>query len=399
MSTSFLPNRTSSRVSPPFKAGWAKKGAPLGVLLAAFVALSGCSSEAKTPEAPRPVLVAHPGGGSDAALTAYAGEIRAREESPLSFRVGGKLVRREVDVGAHVRKGDLLAVLDVGDLAAQQRAAQAQLTAAQAEFARAKADQARFAKLAGQQLVSRSTLDAQNAAATAAQGQVNAARANLDFASNQAAYTQLRAPHDGMIASRAAEAGQVVGAGQTIFTIAADGGREVAIALPEARIREFQVGQPVAVELWSAPGQRLPGTIREIAPAADPQARTYAARVNLAGDAAKAVDLGQSARVYVQESGARAALTVPLSAIQRGANDATAVWVVDPATSKLRLAPVQLGAFGESAAPVLTGLKPDAWIVTAGGHLLREGQAVAPVDRDNRPIALTSPKPAAVAAR
>ncbi|HEV8695382.1 MAG TPA: efflux RND transporter periplasmic adaptor subunit [Lysobacter sp.] len=367
--------------------------------LAATVTLAGCSSEARTVEAPRPVLVARPGGGAEAALTAYAGEIRAREESPLSFRVGGKLVRREVDIGAHVHKGDLLAVLDAGDLAAQARAAQAQLTAAQAELARARADQARFAKLGQQQLVSRSTIDAQDAAATAAQGQANAARANLDVARNQADYTQLRAPRDGMIASRAAEAGQVVGAGQTIFTIAADGGREVAIALPESRIRDFTVGQQVLVELWSAPDQRLPGTVREISPAADPQARTYAARVNLDGEAAKAVDLGQSARVYVQDNGLRAALTVPLSAVQRGPNNAMSVWVVDPATSKLHLAPVQLGAFGETTAPLLSGVKPDAWIVTAGGHLLREGQVVAPVDRENRPIAMTSTKPAALTAR
>jgi membrane fusion protein, multidrug efflux system len=369
-----------------------------GMLLAALaaatftVALAGCTSDAKPVEAPRPVMVARPGGGAEAALTAYAGEIRAREESPLSFRVGGKLVRREVDIGAHVHKGDLLAVLDAGDLAAQARAAQAQLTAAEAELARARADQARFAKLGQQQLVSRSTLDAQNAAATAAQGQVNAARANLDVARNQADYTQLRAPRDGMIASRAAEAGQVVGAGQTVFTIAADGGREVAIALPESRIREFSVGQQVLVELWSAPDERLPGTVREIAPAADAMARTYAARVSLTGDAAKAVDLGQSARVYVQDNGLRAAMTVPLSAVQRGPNNATAVWVVDPATSKLHLTPVQLGDFGEISAPLLSGLKSDAWIVTAGGHLLREGQVVAPVDRDNRPVAL-EPKP------
>lgn len=381
--------------------GWKSAVAPLAaaLTLAGALAVAGCNSDAKPAETSRPVLVIRPGGGAEAAVTAYPGEIRAREESPLSFRVAGKLVRREVDVGAHVRKGDLLAVLDAGDLDAQARAAQAQLTAAAAELARARADQARFAKLASQQLVSRSTLDAQNAAATAAQGQVNAARANLDVARNQAAYTQLRAPRDGMIASRAVEAGQVVGAGQTVFTLAADGGREVAIALPESRIRDFSVGQPVVVELWSAPGQRLTGVIREIAPAADPQARTYAARVNLVGDAAKAVDLGQSARVYVQESGNRAALTVPLSAIQRGTGDSTAVWVVDPATSKLRLTPVQLGAFGETTAPVLSGVPADAWIVAAGGHLLREGQQVAPVDRQNRPVAMNSPKPASLTAR
>lgn len=372
--------------------------APLFALaLAVVLPLSGCSSDAKPAETARPVLVIHPGGGAEAALTAYAGEIRAREESPLSFRVGGKLVRREVDVGAHVKQGDLLAVLDAGDLAAQARAAQAQLTAAEAELARARADQARFAKLASDQLVSRSTLDAQNAAATAAQGQANAARANLDVARNQTAYTQLRAPHDGVIASRAAEAGQVVAAGQTVFTLSADGGREVAIALPESRIRDFSVGQQVAVELWSAPGQQLPGTIREIAPAADPQARTYATRVSLSGDAAKAVDLGQSARVYVQDNGTRAALTVPLSAIQRSNGSGAAVWVIDPATSKLRLTPVQLGAFGESTAPVLSGVRADAWIVAAGGHLLREGQLVAPVDRQNRPVALAASARNAVA--
>jgi len=370
-----------------------------GLALAVVLPLSGCSSEAKPAEAARPVLVIRPGGGAEAALTAYPGEIRAREESPLAFRVGGKLVRRDVDVGAHVKQGDLLAVLDAGDLAAQARAAQAQLTAAEAELARARADQGRFAKLAGQQLVSRSTLDAQNAAATAAQGQANAARANLDVARNQAAYTQLRAPRDGVIASRAAEAGQVVGAGQPIFTLAADGGREVAIALPESRIREFKVGQPVAVELWSAPGQRLLGAIREIAPAADPQARTYAARVSLAGDAVKAVDLGQSARVYVQDTGSRAALTVPLSAIQRDSNNGAALWVIDPATSKLHLTPVQLGPFGETAAPVLSGVKPDAWIVAAGGHLLREGQLIAPVDRENRPVAMKTTKPVTLTAR
>lgn len=361
--------------------------------------LAACGREQAPAEPARPVLVVQPSGGTDAAVAAYPGEIRAREESPLSFRVGGKLVRREVDVGARVRQGQLLAVLDPGDLAAQARAARAQLAAAEAELARVRADQARFARLAEQQLVSRSSLDAQNAALTAAQGQVDAARANLDVARNQAAYTRLLAPRDGVIAGRAAEAGQVVAAGQTVFTLAADGGREVAIALPESRIREFAVGQPVEVELWSAPGGRLPGTVREIAPAADPQARTYAARVDLAGDAAGAVELGQSARVYVEGKGERRALAVPLSAIQRGAGDTPAVWIVDPATRRLRLAPVRLGPFGQSTAPVLSGVAADAWIVAAGGHLLREGQRVAPVDRQNRPVAIGALQPGVVTAR
>jgi multidrug efflux system membrane fusion protein len=370
----------------------------LAMALGLASALAACSG----PDAPavpaRPVLVVHPGGGAEAAALAFAGEVRAREESTLSFRVGGNLTRRFVDVGDAVHRGDLLAELDPGDLRLQAQAAQAQLVAAEAELARAGADRARFARLAQQQLVSRSALDAQNAAYAAAAGQAKAARANLDVARNQAGYSQLRAPRDGVIAARQAEAGQVVAAGQAVFTLAGDAGREIAIALPESVIRGFRVGQPVRVELWNAPATRLPGTIREIAPAADPQTRTYAARVALVGAAADAVELGQSARVYARagdgSDAAQSALTLPLAAIQRGAGGATAVWVVDPASHALHSTPVRLGAFAEESVPVLGGVDASDWVVAAGGHLLREGEVVLPVDRDNRPIEPNPPKPA-----
>jgi multidrug efflux system membrane fusion protein len=370
----------------PIRVSYAPVVARLFVV-SAMAVLAGCGGEAEVAEAPRPVLVVQPGSDGLAALSAFPGEIRAREESALSFRVGGSLVRRLVDVGDEVKRGDLLAELDPDDLRLQAGAAQAQLAAAEAQLVRASADRARFARLAEQQLVSRSALDAQNAAHAAALGQVRAARAQLDVARNQAAYAQLRAPRDGVIALRHVEAGQTVAPGQPVFTLAGSGAREVAIALPEARIRDFGVGQPVLVEPWNAAGRRLPGKIREIAPAADPQARTYAARVALAGEAEAAVELGQSARVYVRDVGQDHALRIPLSAIQRGAGGATAVWRVDPATGTLHLQPVRLGPFAADSAPVLQGLGSGDWIVAAGGHLLREGQRVAPVDRDNRPVA------------
>jgi len=357
------------------------------------VLVSACGGGDKPAEAARPVLVTR-AGDSAATVVAFAGEIRAREESALSFRVGGNLVRRDVDVGAQVKRGDLLAVLDPGDLRLQAQAAQAQLAAADAELGRARADLARYQQLAQQQLVSRSTLDTQKAAYQAAEGQARAARANLEVARNQAEYSQLRAPRDGVIASRQAEAGQVVAAGQTVFTLAGDDGREVAIALPESQIRNFSIGQPVLVELWNAPGQRLPGTIREIAPAADPQARTYATRVALRGEGARAVELGQSARVYVAGNGRRAMRALPLSALQRGANGRNTVWVVDPATRRVHATPIRTGAFSEDSVPVFDGLKDDALVVSAGGHLLRENQLVTPVDRNNRPL-LPATSPAA----
>ena len=365
-----------------------------GVFGIVLLGLAACSAEQPV-ESARPALVVHPGGGAEAALSAYAGEVRAREESPLSFRVSGNLVRRNVDAGARVQKGEVLALLDPGDFALQAQAAQAQLAAADADLVRARGDRDRYAKLVGDKLISQSAYDAQVAAYKAAEGQARAARAQMDVMRNQEGYSQLRAPRDGVIASRQAEAGQVVAAGQTVFILAADGGREVAIGLPENRIRDFSVGQPVMVELWNAPGQRLPGTIREIAPAADAQTRTYAARVSLVGDAQQQVELGQSARVYVQENGSKAALKLPLSAIQRGNEGRTTVWIVDPATGKVQAQVVQLGRYGEASVPVLGGVKASDWVVAAGGHLLREGQTVVPVDRNNRPLRVAAGSDAA----
>ena len=370
------------------RAGMGMAGRLVALAMAGLLAACGNGDEAAEPA--RPVLVTHPLAEADAAVAAaaYAGEIRAREESPLSFRVGGKLVRRLVDVGDRVRRGQVLAELDPGDLALQARAAQAQLAAAQAELQRAEADRARFARLAEQQLVSRSALDAQTAAAQAARGQVRALQAQLDVARNQAGYAELRAPRDGVIAARQAEAGQVVAAGQPVYVLAAEGEREVAFAVPEGAIDGVAIGQPVRVELWSTPGRLLAGRIRELAPAADPQTRTYAARATL--EDAGTLALGQSARVFLADPARERGLSVPLAAVQRGAHGATAVWVVDPATRKLRLTPVKLGRWDEDRVPVLSGLRAGDWVVAAGGHLLREGQVVAPVDRRNRPVAATA---------
>ncbi|MBB1061688.1 efflux RND transporter periplasmic adaptor subunit [Marilutibacter spongiae] len=367
------------RSTEAYRPGPALRAAALASLL---IAVAACGDRSPDAASARPVLVVQPsaqGAGDDA----FAGDVRAREESPLAFRVGGNLVERRVDVGDRVERGQVLAILDGDDYAARARAARAQLAAAEAELSRARADQARVAKLGEDRLVSRSAIDAQNAAATAAQGQVTAARAELDVANNQAAYTRLQAPADGVIAARQAEAGQVVAAGQAIFTLAADGPREIAFAVPEGAIEQVKPGMPVEVSLWSAPGKRWPGTIREVSPAADPASRTYAARV--AVDAATdAVELGQSARVYLDRSGGDA-LTVPLAALLE-VDGAPTVYVVDPASSKLERRTVGVGRYGASRVAITQGLEPDEWVVAAGGHLLQDGQVVAPVDRDNRPV-------------
>ncbi|MCF7223256.1 efflux RND transporter periplasmic adaptor subunit [Lysobacter sp. TLK-CK17T] len=357
-------------------------------MLLLSIALAACAGGEEGNGVPRPVLVAHPQ-PTATTVDAFAGDVRAREESPLAFRVGGNLVERRVDVGDRVKAGQVLAVLDGEDYAAQARAAKAQLSAAEAELKRARDERARFTRLGAEQVVSRSAVDAQDAAAIAAQGQVDAARANLAVASNQAAYTRLRAPADGVIAARQAEAGQVVAAGQSVFVLAADGEREIAFAVPESAIDTVVPGRPVQVELWSQPGKRWPGRVREVSPAADPASRTFAVRVAVDAPSGN-LELGQSARVYL-DGGRETRLGVPLAALQK-TDGGSAVFVVDPATSILRLQPVQAGTYGPDSVAVSGDIDASDWVVAAGGHLLREGLEVAPVDRDNRPVRLVRPK-------
>ena len=349
-----------------------------------LLCLAGCARP-EPAAAPRPAMVVHPGAGGEG-VEAFAGEVHAREETALAFRIGGKIARRLVDAGAHVRRGQALAELDATDVRLQSDANGAQLASAQADLALARAELARYKELADKQLVSRSLYESRVATFQAAEARVRQARAQLSGAGNQVGYAVLRAPADGVIAQRLAEAGQVVAAGQAVFQLAVDGEREVAISVPEKDIGRFPIGRALVVSLWTQPDTHYAATLREISPAADAVTRTYAARVAFeAPDAA--IALGQSARVYAAD-GEAAGLSLPLSALTNlGA--APAVWVVG-ADGAVHRRPVAIGAYGDASVPVRSGLRADDWVVSAGVHLLREGEVVVPIDRDNRPVRLAA---------
>ncbi|MCB1567330.1 MAG: efflux RND transporter periplasmic adaptor subunit [Xanthomonadales bacterium] len=353
----------------------------LATLLAGSLILAACGSPAPQVPELRTVLVVQ-AQTADGTTQVFSGDVRARLEPTLAFRVGGKIVRRSVDAGARVVRGEVLAELDPEDLRLQAEAAKAQLAAAQAELGLAESERDRYREMLARGLVSQSLFDAKAAAFEAARAKSDSARAQSTVMDNQRDYARLVAPNDGVIAQRLAEAGQVVAAGQAVFVMAADGEREVAISVPELRVGEFNVGQSVQVELWSRPGEFWPARVRELSPSADPQARTFAARVSFATPAP--VELGQSARVYVAKQ-SDAPLSVPLSAVG-GEGEAAFVWVFDPVTSRVRKRPVEITVWGERHASVASGVGRGDWVVAGGVHLLREDERVRAVDRDNRPL-------------
>lgn len=341
-----------------------------GFLLAVVaLALAACSKEAP-PEVKveRPALTVVVGAQADGSGNVYSGEIRARNEAALGFRIGGKIVERLVDAGSVVKAGQALARLDAADASLQAGAAEAQ-------YQQAEADIQRYRELRAKGFVSQSALEAREA-------QFKSIAAQAGLARHQADYTVLRADRAGVIAATLADAGQVVSAGQPVVRLAGDGGREVAIAVAESQLAGLKVGAPAEVTLWAGEGEAATyaGHLRELSPAADPLSRTYAARVAL-DKADTRVALGMTARVsfaHPKASSAQADFIVPLAALfQQG--DQAAVWIV-AADRSLSLRPVKVAAYRDDGAVIADGLAAGERIVAAGVHKLNSGEKIRIVE-------------------
>lgn len=346
----------------------------LPFLAACAIALAGCGEHKAAEEPVRPVLTQRVVPGAVSSRDIYSGEIRARYETDVGFRVGGKLVSRGVDAGARVTKGQVLARLDPSDARLAEQGSTAQLSAAQGDFDLAKSELDRYADLLAKKFISQSAYDAKQNAFKSAQGRLDQARAQAAITTNQATYTTLLADADGVVMSVAAEPGQVLAAGQPVLKLAHSGEKEVVLNAPESQLARFKPGQDVAISLWADPAKLFRGRIREIAGGADPVTRTYAVRVS-ALDAPDAAQLGMTANVLFNAGADASLVLLPLSALARSDGN-PAVWVVDPKTSQVSLRPVSVGQFREDGVTVTKGLEAGEIVVTAGVHKLRGGEVV-----------------------
>ena len=332
----------------------------LAAALAAALVAAGCSKP-ETPAQPlRTVRVMKIDGAAVSGGLTFPGEVRARYESRLGFRLGGKLVERRVDVGTVVKRGQVLARLDAQD---------ASLNAAQAEANRAlaEAEAKRYRELREKNFVSQAVLDAKETALKTAAAQAGVAR-------NQAGYTTLVADRDGVVTAVEAEAGQVVAAGQTVLRVAEGNEKEIVIAVPEGDVEKVRGAEGFAVSLNSLPGRSWTGRLRELSPSADAATRTFTARIGVA-QADEAVRLGMSARVEAKVGLRDTALRLPLSAFFTR-NDQANVWVVDPATQTVKLTRVETDGVSGNEMRVKAGLQSGQLVVTAGANLLEDGQKV-----------------------
>ncbi len=302
----------------------------------------------------------------------YSGEVRGRYESPLAFRVGGKVTQRYVQAGSAVKAGDLLLELDPKDLQQAVNSTAAQVASAESQLKLAESNLARYRQLYEQGAVSQAALDQYQNAYDVAQAAARQAGAQYAQGSNQLGYSSLYADKAGVVSSVNVEAGQVVSAGQMVLTLVQDGEREIEISVPENRLADLQKAERLQAAFWALPGVLAEGRVREVAPMADQATRTYKVRISLATAPAE-IKLGMTASVKVAGTAPAASLYVPLSALYQAGEQAN-VWVVEEGVAVLR--PVKVGAFGDGKIRILSGLQAGETVVTAGVHKLRDGQRV-----------------------
>lgn len=336
--------------------------------------LIGCTPEPGTrPDPVLPVYAVQVDLAAEEPAISLSGDVRPRVETVIGFRVGGKIVERNVKVGASVKRGDVLARLDPQDLALQTQAVGARSAAAQSELSQQVDELERYRSLLQQGFISQAEFDRRRNTVDIARSRTDELASVQRSARNQAGYAVLRADEPGVVTAIEAESGQVVAAGQPVLRVAQTGLVDIAVAVAENRLHELQAASALQITLWALPERRYSGTLREVSPVADPATRTYAARIGV-DDADDAMRLGMTARVQVRSAGVPA-LHLPLSALYRNA-DKTAVWVVDAATSTVRLVNVTATAMHGERVAVTAGLRSGDVVVTAGVQKLQAGQKV-----------------------
>ncbi len=347
---------------------------PARLVIVACLLLQACSKPVPAEEPVRAVKVLTVGLDAMQSGAEYAGEVRSRVESRLGFRVSGKLLRRNVEMGQHVRAGELLAQLDPQDFKLAADGARAQLAAAATNRDLALADYKRYKDLREQNFISAAELERRDTTLKAAQAQVDQAQAQLAGLGNQTAYANLVADVAGVVTSVDAEPGQVLAAGTPVLRIAQDGPRDVVFAVPEDKVGKLKVGSQVLVQAW-AEQKNASAVVREVAASADAVTRTYTVKVGLTGS--ENWPLGSTVTVAPKalDRSGPSVIKLPTSALQHDGEKA-AVWVLEKATMTVRLQPIAIATADGNEVVVAQGLEPGTQVVSVGAHVLNPGQKV-----------------------
>ncbi len=343
----------------------------VAVLALTLALLTGCqqSEEEATPIRPVLTLKLEP---TILAGSRFAGTVQPKIQAQLGARASGRLVARNVGIGDLVKKDELLATLDSTTYELAVRSAKAELSSAEATYASAVDTEQRQRALLESNTSAQATVESAEQARESAFASLIRARTSLAKAEEQLSYTRITAEFDGVVTATGAEVGQVVSSGEAIITVARPDERDAVVDIPETATG-ISIGSQFTVALQVTPQVKVAGTVREVAPAADPTTRSR--RVKIALDNPPGTfRLGTTITAELDRP-KTTALLLPASAMVEK-DGKTAVWVADPGKGEVHLRDIETSAAGHNLVLVQSGLAAGDLVVTAGVHSLEEGQKV-----------------------
>lgn len=344
------------------------------LIVALALSVASCREEQQVEQIIRPVKAIVVQEHSGDVVRQFSGDMRARIESTLGFRVPGKIVERLVSIGDEIKVGQVIARLDDKDLILSESSAKAAVQSARSRLAVAKDALSRAEKLQPKGYTPEAVVDQRRLETDAAQAALEAAEAQARQAANSTGYAELKADKAGIVIRVQAEAGQVVAAGTPIIALAEAGEIEVAFSVPEQDVTQLAIGQDAELDFWADGDIKTQGKIREIARQADPGSRTYAVRIAIPNPPA-ASRLGMTATAKLKMRPGVAHVSVPLAALTQ-IDGQSAVYIADRATSTVMSRRVETGGVNAESVKVVSGLKSGEVVVTGGVQFLSDGMQV-----------------------
>lgn len=377
------PVSTGTLATTEFEARAAKRrrlavaAAVVAAVLGGLLLLLGRGSSQPAAQAQQlaTVTVLVPGQTSVADDIRVTGMVAARREMPVGVQgEGGMVTSVLVDAGDYVRAGQVLARIDRSVQAQQVRQLEASLRQTRADALLAQAELDRARALVARGFISKADIDRRTATRDSANARVAVAAAQLRESQARLARLDVRAPDDGLVLSRAVEAGQVVSSGgEPLFRIAQDGAMEMKARVAEQDLPKLKVGFPVAAQLVGS-SRSFDGEIWLLEPVIDPQSRQGMARILLKRDPDLRVGAFANARIA---AGTTTRPVLPQTAIL--ADDKGSYVLVVDAGNKVVRRDVTIGGVSSKGIAVASGLSGTERIVATAGAFLRPGEKVKPV--------------------
>jgi RND family efflux transporter MFP subunit len=324
------------------------------------------------------VIVTRPALSKPSQEIVFPSNIEAFVDAPIYARTSGYLKSWNYDIGAKVKKGDLLAVIESPEVDQQLVQARADLQTTQANAQLADVTAARYTDLLKSDSVSKQDTDNAVQQSRAQHASVDSQKANVARLEALVSYERVYAPFDGIVTQRNTDVGQLINAGNgggatQLFHVAAIQRLRTFVGVPQEYAAECKPGKAAFLTLAEAPNRKFEGMITRTANSIDPTTRTLNVEVDLPNKQGELLP-GAYAQVHIPVASAQQTFTLPVGALLFRAEGLRVATVVD--NNKAKLVQIIPGRDFGTEIEVLSGLKATDEVITNPPDAVVDGVTV-----------------------